>query len=76
MKMTLNGKTLNYKVVDLVERYNFHIKFTSSEFKQKNYKFLKRVCTGGRKAPQYRAPPTAVGHGGRCLPPSLVALDV
>jgi hypothetical protein len=29
MKMTLNGKILNYKVVDLVESYNFHIKFTS-----------------------------------------------
>jgi hypothetical protein len=29
MKMTSNGKTLNYKVVDLVESYNFLIKFTS-----------------------------------------------
>jgi hypothetical protein len=29
MKMTSNEKTLNYKVVDLVESYNFHIKFTS-----------------------------------------------
>jgi hypothetical protein len=29
MKMTLNGKTLNYKVVDLDESYNFHIKFIS-----------------------------------------------
>jgi hypothetical protein len=27
--MTLNEKKLNYKVVDLVESYNFHIKFTS-----------------------------------------------
>jgi hypothetical protein len=29
MNMTSNGKTLNYKIVDLVESYNFHIKFTS-----------------------------------------------
>jgi hypothetical protein len=28
MKMTLSVKTLNYKVVELVETYNFHIKFT------------------------------------------------
>jgi hypothetical protein len=28
MKMTSNVKSLNYKVVDLVEIYNFHIKFT------------------------------------------------
>jgi hypothetical protein len=28
MKMTPNGKTLNHKVVDLVESYHFHIKFT------------------------------------------------
>jgi hypothetical protein len=27
--MTSNGKILNYKIVDLVESYNFHIKFTS-----------------------------------------------
>jgi hypothetical protein len=29
MKMTSNGKTLNYKVVDLVKSYNFYIKFNS-----------------------------------------------
>jgi hypothetical protein len=28
-KMTPNGNTLNYKVVDLVESYNLYIKFTS-----------------------------------------------
>jgi hypothetical protein len=28
-------KTLNNKVVDLVESYNFHIKLPPSEFKQK-----------------------------------------
>jgi hypothetical protein len=29
MKMTSNEETLTYKVVDLVESSNFHIKFTS-----------------------------------------------
>jgi hypothetical protein len=33
MKMTSNGKTLNYKVVELVKSYNFHIKFTPSNKK-------------------------------------------
>jgi hypothetical protein len=59
MKMTSNGKTLNYKVVDLVGSYNFHIKFTSIRV-QKNYKFSKKDWT-----------PTTVGHVSRSLPPSL-----
>jgi hypothetical protein len=54
MKMTSNGKTLNYKVVDLVESYNFHIQFTSIRVQTKKYKFVKRDWT-----------PTAVAHGGR-----------
>jgi hypothetical protein len=52
--MTLNEKTLNYKVVDLVESYNFHVKFTSIRVQTKKYKFLKRDWT-----------PTAMAHGGR-----------
>jgi hypothetical protein len=74
MKMTSNGKTLNYKVVDLVESYNFHIKFTSIRVQTKNYKFLKTDSTptihsGIRRYSAARAP-TVVGHGGRSLPPS------
>jgi hypothetical protein len=43
MKVTLNGKTLDYKVLDLVKSYNFHIKFTSIRVQtKKNYKFLKK----------------------------------
>jgi hypothetical protein len=82
MKMTSNGKTLNYKVVELVERYNFHIKFTSIQVQTKNYKFLKKDWTptvvghGGRKVLQYHAPPTVVGHGCRSLSPSHMASDV
>jgi hypothetical protein len=82
MKMTSNGKNLNYKVVDLVERYNFQIKFTSIQVQTKNYNFLKKDWTptvvehGGRKVLQYHAPPTVVGHGCRSLPPSHMALDV
>jgi hypothetical protein len=33
-------KTLNYKVVDLVENYNFHIKFTSIRVQTKKLKFF------------------------------------
>jgi hypothetical protein len=39
--MTLNEKSLNYKVIVLVESYKFRIKFISSEFIQKSYDFLK-----------------------------------
>jgi hypothetical protein len=63
-------KILNYKVVDLVESYKFHIKFTSIRVQTKKYKFLKRGWT-----------PTAVAHdSGRCygtaclLPPWGTAL--
>jgi hypothetical protein len=59
MKITSNGKILNYEVVDLVESYNFHIKFASIQV-QKNYKFSRKDWT-----------PTAAGHVGRSLPPSL-----
>jgi hypothetical protein len=42
--MTSNGKTLNYKVVDLVETYNFHIKFISIRVQTKKLQiFEKRV---------------------------------
>jgi hypothetical protein len=53
MKMTSNGKTLNYKVVDLVESYNFHIKFTFIRAQTKKYKYLKTDWT-----------PTVVTHSG------------
>jgi hypothetical protein len=35
MNMTSNGKTLNYKIVDLVESYNFHLEFTSIRIQTK-----------------------------------------
>jgi hypothetical protein len=38
--MTSNGKTLNYKIVDLVEIYNFHIKFTSIRVNAKKLQFF------------------------------------
>jgi hypothetical protein len=38
--MTSNGKTLNYKIVDLVESYNFHIKFTSIRAHAKKLQFF------------------------------------
>jgi hypothetical protein len=50
MNMTSNGKTLNYKVVDLVENYNFYL---HPSLNKKVTIFFKTDCT-----------PTAVGHGG------------
>jgi hypothetical protein len=40
--MTSNGKTLNYKIVDLVESYNFYIKFTSIQIHAKKLQFFER----------------------------------
>jgi transposase len=40
--MTSNGKTLNYKTIDLVENYNFHIKFTSIRVHAKKLQFFER----------------------------------
>jgi transposase len=42
MKITSNGKTLNYRIVDLVESYNFHIKFTSIRVHAKKLQFFER----------------------------------
>jgi glutaredoxin-related protein len=42
-------KKLNYEVVDLVESYNFHIKFISLRGHTKCYDFLKR--TDPRRVP-------------------------
>jgi hypothetical protein len=68
MKMTLNGKTLYYKVVDLVESYIFHIKFTSIRVQTKNYKYLKEIgplppwpTAVGRRVP------TSVPHDARSI---------
>jgi hypothetical protein len=42
MKLTSNGKILNYKIVDLVESYNFHIKFISIRVHAKKLQFFER----------------------------------
>jgi hypothetical protein len=82
MKMTSNGKTLNYKVVDLVESYNFYIKFTSIRVKTKKLQIFGNrldptdVAHGGSRRYSTTRAPTAMGHGGRSLPPSPTALDV
>jgi hypothetical protein len=51
--MTSNGKTLNYKVVDLVESYNFDIKFTSIRVQTKKLQIFEKDST-----------PIATAHGG------------
>jgi hypothetical protein len=77
MKMTSNGKTLNYKVVDLIESYNFHIMFTSIRVqtnKLQNFENrMAAVSHGGRS--RYSTPARGTvanavghgGHGGRCI---------
>jgi hypothetical protein len=78
MKMASNGKTLNYKVVDLVESYSFHIKFTSIRVQTKKLQIFEKRLDPYRRGPRrYEVlPPTAVGHGGRSLPLSPAAPDV
>jgi hypothetical protein len=51
--MTSNGKTLNYKVVDLVESYNFDIKFTSIRVQTKKLQIFEKDST-----------PIAMAHSG------------
>jgi hypothetical protein len=52
--MTANGKTLNYKVVDLIESYNFYIKFTVIRIQTNKLQILITDWT-----------PTVVAHSGR-----------
>jgi hypothetical protein len=66
MKISSNGKIFNYKVVDLVESYNFHIKFTSIRVQ------IKKLKNFENKLDPYRCGP----RRGRSLPPSPTALDV
>jgi hypothetical protein len=54
---------LNYTVVDLVENYNFHVKFTSIRVQTEKLQSTVRVRN-------------AVGHGGRSLPSSPMTLDL
>jgi hypothetical protein len=82
MKMTSNGKTLNYKVVDLIESYNFHIKFTSIRVQTKKIKVFEnrldpyRRGHGGSRCYNTARAPNAVGHDGGSLPPFPTTLDV
>jgi hypothetical protein len=43
--MISNGKTLNYKVVDIVESYNFHIKFISIRVQTKKLQIFEKRRT-------------------------------
>jgi hypothetical protein len=45
-------KTLNYKVVDLVESYNFHIKFTPIRVQTKKLQFFEKRLHPYRRDPQ------------------------
>jgi hypothetical protein len=72
MKMTSNGKTMNYKVIDLVESYNFHIKFTSIIVQTKKLQiFEKRLDPYRRGAPSALLLPWGTAVGPCCRPPRL-----
>ena len=51
--MTSNKKIFNYKIVDLVESYNFHIKFVAiwiyMKMLQKSQKFGRKVIRDASK---------------------------
>jgi hypothetical protein len=68
--MTSNGKTLNYKVVYLVESYNFHMKFTSMLVETKQLQNFKN-----RLYPYSRGKVATI-HPARTLPPCPTAVDV
>jgi hypothetical protein len=52
MKMTSNEKILNYKVVDIVESYNFHIKFTFIRVQTKKLQFFENRLDPYRRDPR------------------------
>jgi hypothetical protein len=54
MKMTSNGKTLSYKVVDLVESYNFHLKFISIRVQTQKLQIFEKRLDPYRRGPRRR----------------------
>jgi hypothetical protein len=50
--MTSNGKTLKYKVVDLIEIYNFHIKFTFIQVQTKKLQTFENRVDPYRRGPR------------------------
>jgi hypothetical protein len=75
MKMTSNGKTLKYKVIDLVESYNFHIKFTSIRVQKTDWTPTV-VARGGSRCYSTTRVRNAMRHGGRSLTTSPTTLGV
>jgi hypothetical protein len=49
--MTSNRKTSNYKIVDLVKNYNFHIKFTYIRVQTKKLKIFENRLHPYRRGP-------------------------
>jgi hypothetical protein len=82
MKMTSNGKTLNYKILDLVESYNFHIKFTSIRVHAKKLQIFENRLDPYRRGPWpttvtcATVPRVFLSPWGRSLPSSPTTLDV
>jgi hypothetical protein len=69
--MTSNEKTLNFKVVDLVESYKFCTEFIYFRVHTRNYNFFENkltLTTVGHCGCRYsRSVPTVVAHGSLTL---------
>jgi hypothetical protein len=52
MKMTSIGKNLNYKIVDLVEGYNFHIKIIFIRVQTKKLQIFENRLSPYRRGPR------------------------
>jgi hypothetical protein len=74
MKMISNGKTLNYKVLDFVESYNFYIKFISIRvlyrFEKREKKNVKKEKIPGRT----QAAASTPGSSARRIPRAATAV--
>jgi hypothetical protein len=74
--MTSNEKSSNYKVVDIIESYNFRINFISIQVYIKKLCFFKKeivpIATGNGGRNRYSTPRGVTGD--RSLPPFTVAV--
>jgi hypothetical protein len=69
-------KILNYKVVDLIESYNFHIKLPPSEFKKKLKTYWTPVAVPHGGSRHYSTARASNAVGQAVVPPSPMTLDV
>jgi hypothetical protein len=69
-------KSLNYKVIDLVESYNFHINFISIQIHTKSYEFLKMKWTLSPYHTVFAGAVNVVWYGGLPQMPHHMVLQI